>query len=120
MKQLIGALFGFLFLMIGLITPIILLAGVSGLIWGGKVFEGGMPKNSPACMFTLLTMPPAMIIGAYFSLCLFVLPIFAKFGVRVASPGRGNMFTGFARLTQTIAISYISLMQKLIDQEIRK
>ncbi|HEY1790234.1 MAG TPA: hypothetical protein VGJ73_18965 [Verrucomicrobiae bacterium] len=120
MRQLIGALLGFSVLLIGLITPIILLAGISGMIWGGKVFEGGMPKNSPAYMFGLFAMPPAMIVGAYFTLCLFVLPIFAKFDVRVASSGRGNMITGFARLTKTIAIYYIFLMEKLIDQEKRK
>jgi hypothetical protein len=117
MKQFIGAILGLLVLMTGLITPIILLSGISGLIWGGKVFEGGMPKNSPAFMFGLLTMPPAMIIGAYFTLCLFVLPIFAGFGVRVASPGRVNMLTGFARLMKSVAIKYISLMDKLIEQE---
>jgi hypothetical protein len=117
MKKIIGALFGFTVLMAGLITPIILLGGVSGLIWGGKAFDGGMPKNSPEFMFFILTMPPAMILGAYFSLCLFALPIFAKFEVRVASPGRGNVLTGFARVMKTVAISYISLMDKLIDQE---
>jgi hypothetical protein len=117
MKKFIGAIFGFVVLMLGLFLPIIMLAGISGLIWGGKVFDGAWPKNSPVTMFMILTMPVAMIVGAYFTLCVFVLPIFAKCGVRVARPGKGNMLTGFARLMKSVATSYASLMDKLIEQE---
>jgi len=117
MKKIIGVVLGFAVFMLGLITPIVLLAGISGMIWGGKAFNGGLPKDSPQFKFGIILIPPAMIIGAYFSLCLFMLPILAKCGVRVTKPGKSNMLTGFARLMKRLATSYSSLMDKLIEQE---
>ncbi len=104
--------------MLGMLIPILTLAGLEGLIWGGRVFDGPQPKNSPQFTFTLLAMPPAMIIGAHFTLYAFVLPIFAKFGVRIVSKReKTNTFVAMARSVKESSLRRAALMDELISQE---
>jgi hypothetical protein len=83
MRRFIGGLLGFAVLALRTLLPIVIIAGISALIGGTRVLHGPQPKGSPQYNFTLGAMPPAMMICGYFVLYRFVLPIWAKFGVRV-------------------------------------
>ena len=118
MKKSFGYIFGLFLLLLGLISPIVFIGGVSGLIWGGKTFEGGLPKDSPQYIFGLLAMPPAMIFGACIFLCIFTLPIWAKFDVPVLKKTeQRNAITALAKQMKKLAALYSSLMDKIIEQE---
>ncbi|MGH7984513.1 MAG: hypothetical protein ACREFF_15415 [Candidatus Udaeobacter sp.] len=118
MRRFFGGLLGLAVLMLGMLIPILTLAGLEGLIWAGRVFDGSQPKASPQYRFTMLVMPAAMIAGAYFTLYVFVLPIFAKFGVRIISKReKTNAFVGMARSVKESSLRRAALMDKLISQE---
>ncbi len=104
--------------MLGLLLPIVTVAGIAGLIWGGRVFDGPHPKGSPLFMFVLLATPPAMTVGAHFALYFFVLPIFAKFGVRIVSKReKTNAGVAMARSVKESSLRRAALMDELISQE---
>ena len=119
MRKIIGTFLGFAALMAGLIGPIIFLGGLSGMIWGGKAFEGHLPKDSPQFWFGLYLLPPAMFLGAVVALCMGMLPILAAFDVNVlAKRERTNALISMARMMKRMAGRYSALMDKIISQEI--
>lgn len=118
MRAAFGALLGFAVLIIGMMLPVLMMAGISGMIWGCRVFSGPQPKDDPSFMFAMIAIGVGIPAGAYFTLCLFVLPILARFDVNVLGKREtSNMVTGLARAMKNLALRYASSMDKIISQE---
>jgi hypothetical protein len=114
----LGLLLGFAVLLVGMLLPILMTAGISGMIWGCRVFSGPQAKDDPATVFAISMIVFAIPVGAYFTLCVFVLPILARFDVNVLGKREtSNMVTGLARGMKSLALRYASSMDKLINQE---
>jgi len=119
MRKVIGTILGIAAMMLCVVVPILMLAGISGMIWGGRVFSGPQPKSDPATTFAAVSMLLAISIGVYCTFCLISLPIFASFGVRIVSKRqtKPDSTVALARMMRTLALRYASLMDKLVEQQ---
>jgi hypothetical protein len=110
---------GFAAMLLGVVVPILIMAGVSGMIWGCRVFSGPQPKGDPATTFATVSMIIGIPIGVWGAFCLLSLPIFAYFGVRVVRKRQigPDKTVALARSMKQAALRYAALMDKLIDQE---
>ena|SRR5215216_5974723 len=119
MRKLIGTVLGYAALLLGVVVPITMLSGVSGMIWGCRVFSGPQPKYDPATTFAVLSIVVAIPIGVYLAFYFISLPIFASFGVRIVSKRQTRSATAidFARSVKALALWYARLMDRLIEQE---
>ena len=118
-RKLIGTALGYAALLLGVAIPLLMLAGVSGMIFGCRVFHGPQAKGDLATTFAIVSIIIGIPICVWTVFCLVSLPIFAYFGVRVVPkrPTRPNKTVALARSMKEIALRYAALMDKLIDQE---
>jgi hypothetical protein len=118
-RKLIGTALGYAALLLGVAIPLLMLAGVSGMIFGCCVFHGPHAKGDLATTFAIVSIIIGIPICVWTVFCLVSLPIFAYFGVRVVPkrPTRPNKTVALARSMKEIALRYAVLMDKLIDQE---
>jgi hypothetical protein len=119
MRAFIGAVRGFGVMLLGVLIPILMMAGVAGMIFGCRVFSGPQAKSDPAAIFATASMIIGIPIGVWTSFCLLSLPIFTYFGVRVVTKRqiRPDKTVALARSMKQAALRYAALMDKLIDQE---
>ena len=85
MRAFIGAVLGFSAMLLGVLIPILMMAGVAGMIFGCRVFSGPQAKGDPATTFATLSIIIGIPVGVWTAFCLLSLPIFAYFGVRVVT-----------------------------------
>jgi hypothetical protein len=118
MRAVIGALLGFAAMLLGALVPILMISGISGMIFGCRVFDGPQLKNDPVTTFVIVSIVIGINVGVWTAFCLFSLPIFAHFGVSIVGKrtGSGKIFA-VVRSMKAVALRYASLMDKLIDQE---
>ena len=119
MRAFIGAALGFCAMLLGVLIPILMMAGVAGMIFGCRVFSGPQAKDDPATIFATASMIIGIPICVWTVFCLVSLPIFAHFNVRVVSKRRKgpDKTAAMARSMKETALRYAALMDKLIEQE---
>ncbi len=116
-RPIIGTILSFGVLMLGMLLPMITVFGIAALIWGGKVFDGSLPKGSPQRYFVSFAVPAAMFVGANVSVNFFVLPILAVYGVRIRGKRDVKFIMSAAGRVKTISLRYAALMDKLISED---
>ena len=119
MRAVIGAVLGFAAMLLGVLIPILIMAGISGMIFGCRVFHGPQARGDPATTFAIVSMIIGIPVCVWTVFCLVSLPIFAYFGVRVVPKRqiRPDKTVALARSMKEVALRYAALMNKLIDQE---
>jgi hypothetical protein len=90
-------------------------AGLCALIWGSSILDtalGSPPQRShPAFIIFMLVMMPAMVLGAAGGIAAIMLPLFARFGIRVT----GSF--GIARFMRAHAMRILRVTGDAIDDD---
>ena len=101
-------------ILLGFVVAIAFLAGLSGLIWDGAVFEPHPSRTAPWSIFFTAAIPVVAPVVAYLALCFIALPLLAKCNVPI-DKSKG-FYAGLAALVKRIAASYVSLMDGILEQ----
>ena len=70
-------------ILLGFVVAIAFLAGLSGLIWDGAVFEPHPSRTAPWSIFFTAAIPVVAPVVAYLALCFIALPLLAKCNVPI-------------------------------------
>jgi hypothetical protein len=84
MRAVIGAVLGFATMLLGVLIPILMIAGISGIIFGCRVFHGPQPKTDPATTFAIVSIIIGINIGVWTAFCLLSLSQSSRISVCVS------------------------------------